>query len=297
MKIHILYEIREKPWGGGNQFLRTLRRWLRKQGKYAEHALDADVLLVNSKDNLVEAMAYTKHGKKIIHRIDGVFAIYRGRHERILDLSVYKFAKNYANAVVFQSRWAQKASHDNGMVTHDHEHVIHNCADDEFFYRPNNFIQVNNINTILSASWSANEKKGFRYYQRLDNELRFDLYEYRFVGRSCVPFKNIKHLGVMSSKELGDALRTTDIFVSGVEDDACSNSIIEAMTCGCAILALNSGGTPEIINDAGILFADSDDLPSKIEQLVNSLGECRKRMRVPTIDGVGNAYLKIAEGL
>lgn len=296
MKIHILYDIRDASWGGGNQFLRALRRWLRKNNKYAEHALDADVVLVNSKDNLVEAMALKRHGKKIIHRIDGVFAMHRGKQERSTDLSVYSFATRYASAVVFQSRWSQKASHENGMVTYQHEHVIHNCADPEYFYWPGEYRSGGKVK-IVSASWSANEKKGFKYYKRLDDELNFDLYDYDFIGRTPVVFKNIKPCGVMNSESLGMILRDTDIFVSGVEDDACSNSILEAMSCGCAILALNSGGTPEIINDAGILFADDDNLPSKIEQLVNSLEECRKRMKVNMIGDVGAAYLKIAEAL
>lgn len=35
MKIHILCEFVEGPWGGGNQFLKALRRYLRKKGVYS----------------------------------------------------------------------------------------------------------------------------------------------------------------------------------------------------------------------------------------------------------------------
>ncbi len=48
MKIHILYNFREGPWGGGNQFLKALRGQLQGRGVYVDTPEDADVIIFNS---------------------------------------------------------------------------------------------------------------------------------------------------------------------------------------------------------------------------------------------------------
>jgi len=67
MKIHVLYDIKHYPWGGGNQFLKTLVKFLRKMEKYADTVSQADVILVNSKDKLDIAL---KLNKPILHMDD-----------------------------------------------------------------------------------------------------------------------------------------------------------------------------------------------------------------------------------
>lgn len=48
MKISINTKITEGTWGGGNQFLKALRKYFIKQECYAEFPEGADVILFNS---------------------------------------------------------------------------------------------------------------------------------------------------------------------------------------------------------------------------------------------------------
>jgi len=66
-------------------------------------------------------------------------------------------------------------------------------------------------------------------------------------------------------------LRAMDVFVSCSSSEAFSNSILEAMACGCCVVASRVGGTPELIEDEdrGLLFAagNADELAQKLLRL------------------------------
>ncbi len=67
-------------------------------------------------------------------------------------------------------------------------------------------------------------------------------------------------------------LRAMDIFVSCSSSEAFSNSILEAMACGCCVIGSRVGGTPELIVDGerGLLFepGNAEELASKLTMLI-----------------------------
>jgi glycosyltransferase involved in cell wall biosynthesis len=69
-------------------------------------------------------------------------------------------------------------------------------------------------------------------------------------------------------------LHAIDIFVSSSYSEAFSNSILEAMACGCCVVGSRVGGTPELIEDGvrGLLFESGnvDELADKLSQLIAS---------------------------
>jgi len=293
IKTHILYDIKDEPWGGGNQFLRLLRGNFRSRGAYAENALEADVILVNSKDQLeYAAVLAIKHGKTIIHRLDGVFSIYRGEHEQKQDKMVYAFSEKYARGVIFQSEWSREASYGNGMKQRSFHIVIPNCSDPDIFSNNRNERAKERGKKIrlITSTWSDNPKKGFGIYSHLDKRLNFDKYEYVFIGRTRKNFNNIKMRGILSTQEIAKELQNADIFITATEDDACSNSLIEAMTCGLPAIGLLSGGTPEIIRSGGELFVSELDLFPKIDKVAAEIEAYEKVVISPSYDDVCDRY-------
>ncbi|MFA7220034.1 MAG: glycosyltransferase [Synergistaceae bacterium] len=293
IKVNILWNF-DTVGGGGNQFLRTLRRYFISMGYYVDDPHKADVVLVNSKDCLEEAAIVKRtSGNKFVHRIDGIFSIYRGEHERFNDIKVYDFSKNFADGVIFQSEWSKRASEKNGMISHPLKTIIFNCADNEYFAKRREKRERNGKINLVTSSWSNNVKKGFGVYKYLDENLDFNRFDYFFAGRSPFLFKNIKMRGILSSKDLSDVLNSSDIFITASEDDTCSNSLIEGLTCGLPAVVLDSGGSPEIVRltgNGGVIFEGNADVIESINEVACNLDSYIEKIVPPRLDDIGQQY-------
>jgi glycosyltransferase involved in cell wall biosynthesis len=109
-----------------------------------------------------------------------------------------------------------------------------------------------------------------------------------------------------SITDVAGRLQSIDIFVLPSLSEALSNSLMEAMACGCAVVASNVGGNPELVTDGetGLLFerASIDDLAAKLRLLMEqpSLRErlanaASRRMReefsmAASADGMSTIY-------
>lgn len=177
------------------------------------------------------------------------------------------------------------------MADHINEVVIKNCADNRFFNTNYEKIKRREKLRIITSSWSPNLGKGFRIYDFLDKNLDFNRFEYVFIGRSPIKFKNIIMAGVKNSKELSEELKKSDMFLTASENDTCSNSIVEALSCGVPVLGLKSGGTPEIIEkDSGELFDGERDVLNKISEMENRIRIKGYNVYIDTIERVGKRY-------
>jgi len=295
IKVNILWKF-DNVGGGGNQFLRTLRRYFMDNGLYEDNPNKADVILVNSKDCLEEASKVKTKINKIVHRIDGVFSVYRGEHERFNDIKVYDFSENYADGVIFQSEWSKVTSQNNGMFVHPNSTIIYNCADGKYFTKKDK-ARSGKIK-LVTSSWSDNMKKGFGVYKYLDDNLDFDKFDYSFIGRSPIKFNNIKMEGVLDSENLSRVLNSSDIFITASEDDTCSNSLIEGLTCGLPAIVLNSGGSSEILRNsgnAGELFEDKYDIIEKVNMVYDNLDVYTRRIKTQNINDIGAQYYNFME--
>jgi glycosyltransferase involved in cell wall biosynthesis len=76
-----------------------------------------------------------------------------------------------------------------------------------------------------------------------------------------------------ATADVGPRMREIDIFVLPSVSEALSNSLMEAMACGCAVTASCVGGNPELVaeGETGLLFkpGDAAGLASNLERLVD----------------------------
>lgn len=79
-------------------------------------------------------------------------------------------------------------------------------------------------------------------------------------------------LFALSTADVVHWLRAIDIFVLPSLSEALSNALMEAMACGCAVVASNVGGNPELVRDGetGLLFeaGDAEGLAAAIQKLI-----------------------------
>jgi glycosyltransferase involved in cell wall biosynthesis len=291
-KIHILFEIKEGPWGGGNQFLRSLKKHLQSIHVYDENIATAEVVLFNSHQCAKEAakvkLSYPK--KCFIHRIDGPMRLYSLRNDERDDI-VFIANKCLADATIFQSAWSQEQNHRLGLHQNSFETVIPNAPEPSIFNRQGktSFSKDHKIR-LIATSWSPNWKKGFQVYQWLDANFDFNKYEMVFVGKSPVKFKNIEHISPLSSKNIAEKLKENDIFIFASPIEACSNSLLEALHCGLPVVGIDGSSNPKLIGKGGEIFTCCDEIPNLLEKIAKNYNKYQANICNPSMKEVGEQY-------
>jgi glycosyltransferase involved in cell wall biosynthesis len=95
----------------------------------------------------------------------------------------------------------------------------------------------------------------------------------------------------LPSHELAELLRRQDIFVTATENDAYSNAIVEALSCGLPAVYLDSGGSGEAVKDAGFGFTDWDEVPELLDRLRDDYERRQALISLPTLAEVTDRYL------
>ena len=290
MKVYIEYEFTDDPWGGANQFLRNLREEFISLGCYTESARNADIILFNSHHNPQQIINLHRScvDSTFVHRVDGPMSLYTDNNDS-RDSIVYILNESIASATIFQSYWSQDKNYKMGMNSSKPAAVITNAADPDLFYPPT-YNKYNDKPRIISTSFSDNIKKGFLVYKFLDDNLDFDKFDYVFLGRSPFNFKNIQNLGPKTTKEVAKELQKSHIYITASENDPCSNSLIEALTCKLDCFALESGGHPEILNNMkGLVFQNEHELLDILNEYDCYRGDLNSA--VPSIQEIAKKYL------
>jgi len=297
IKCNILYNFQKGPWGGGNQFLKALKEEFINQRIYEEEIYKADVILVNSHHNL-ECCFTIKNkypNKIVIYRLDGPVSLVRGRDEGI-DKTIMIFNKLFVDGIIFQSNWCKKNNKKYFGISSKFETVIHNAPNNEIFnkigkkaFNPKKKIK------LIATSWSSNWKKGFDIYKFLDENLNFSKYEMTFLGNSPTTFKNIEWIKPVDSKKLSEILKQNDIYITASQKDPCSNSLIEALSCGLPAVALNDGGHPELVQRGGELFRGKEDIIEKINVVAKNYSYYKSKISDFSMKRVSREYYDFAQ--
>ena len=289
MKLNILTELIDGPWGGGNQFLKVLKKESLNRGEYT-NIQSADVILFNGHQDLYKVIdCKKKYPRKIfIHRIDGPMD-YRGSQGIKLDKKIFFVNKLVADGTVFQSQWSFNNT-DTKLFDGIHK-VIHNAPDQDIFHnkKMNKNRQPNDKIKLVAVSWSSNSLKGFDIYHYLDKYLDFNKYDMNFIGNVDSEFSNINLIKPMRSDDLADFLRSQDIFVFASKREACSNSLLEALHCGLPALVRDCSSNAEVLKDNGVLFKH-DNILEKLDELSESIDYYKSKITLNFSEDVYDQY-------
>jgi glycosyltransferase involved in cell wall biosynthesis len=148
---------------------------------------------------------------------------------------------------------------------------------------------------LISSSWSTNALKGFAMLEWLDAHLDFNRYDFTFVGNSPVKFKHIRMHPPVDSEHLAPLLKQHDVYVFTSRIEACSNALIEALSCGLPALAPNSTSNPEVVQGGGELFNSEEDILEKLSLIVENYESYRKLLPTFQIEEVARQYAAFGE--
>lgn len=302
MKICIWFGVTNQPWGGGNQFLRALSGALEEDGHMITHIPEnSDVILINSHNAGINQLLYPgivaqvrqtgqvpskwsrfippvlwklipRRGPAIIHRLDGVAELIRGR--KTMADKLIPPLNLLTDFTIFQSRYSLESFSSFG-INPINSNIILNGVDGKIFCLPTQLRNPSKKIKLIAVSWSPNPRKGFSIIAKAS---LIHGVEVQFAGRWCETIDplNVRLLGEKTSKELADLMRNSDAMIHAAENEPCSNAILEGLACGLPILYLDSGGNRELAGEYGI--AISENLRDSVDLLYDNLSVLREKV-------------------
>ncbi len=296
--LSIFHQFAPPPSGGGHQFLRAFWHEAESAGFTVENnriSRTTRACLFNSYNFDENRLRRLRRASVLfVHRVDGPIDVYRGRIEGI-DRKIWQLNQSFADKTIFQSKYSLEKHLALGMEFKNPIIAI-NAVDADIFNSKNRlpFSEDRKIR-LIATSWSDNPNKGAAVYAWLDEHLNWERFEFLFVGRSPVKFRNIKMVNPVPSIELAKYLKQSDIYITASQNDPCSNSLLEALSCGAPALYLKSGGHPEIVKNSGLGFDDAEEIPGLLTKLIDQYSYYQSQIDVPTLKSTGKIYLKTLE--
>lgn len=255
MKVYIAHSEDNKQ-GGGWSFISNLKKAI---PEHLSSYDDSDIYLIPSpsmcsKEEVDQAQS---DGKKIILRVDNIVRNSRNRNS---GMSRMKRFADQADAVVYQSIFARELLTPFLQVD---GWVIHNSVDTDIFHDRGRTEETtarflySRANRDETKNWemarlffqNENQKRDGDAVLNIVGQFSPELIEYSF---DFYMDEKYKYWGMLTDQNsLADLYRASDYFIYSYWNDACSNTLIEALCCGCVIgdpyNMLHSGGAPEIV--------------------------------------------------
>lgn len=256
MRVYIAHS-EDKKQGGGWTFIRNLQKAIPKHLTSYE---DSEIYFIPSpsmcsKEEVDQAQA---DGKKIVLRIDNIVRNSRNRNS---GMSRMKRFAGQADLVIYQSDFAKKLL--SPYTEADGEVILNSCDLDVFNSKGRT---ESDVARFMYSRVNRDETKNWemaRYIFQLESDVRRGKAKLNIVGQYSMELieynfdfyndEDYQFWGVVDDPSLlADIYRNSDYIIYTFWNDACSNTLIEALCSGCNIIdpynMSRTGGAPEIIN-------------------------------------------------
>ena len=268
MKIHLLYEFQDAPWGGLNTFFRNFFEIASSDpnvtvvpcGNAADIVLTQGSMrsprkilkgyqLLNaacgrSLDSPLGRITRKKNAK-VVFRVDGLKRIYtREEKGTAADNRLIKNISN-ADAMVYQSEYSKECFSNKGILLPEKNTVITNGAN-SFGHKADRkaLAKIRRLR-LVSSSWSTNNNKGFSTIAEFSCSEQASIVHIGRWPRKTDP-KKVKVLGEKHYREIPKILADFHYLLFPSRNEACSNTVVEALCVGLPVLYQPTGGTAEL---------------------------------------------------
>ena len=315
MKIAIGMNIQDGPFGGGNQFGKSLTQFLINHGHQVFFDLteqDLDIILLTDPRvylhsvsfGPVEVINYIQQTNKnaiLVHRVNEC-------DERKGTTSVNKElekANSIMDHTIYIASWLVDLFKNQGLQFTKNYSVIKNGADNAIFTFQQKQLKQGQKIKIITHHWSTHPNKGWDVYAYLNEALGHEplchQFEFHYVGHLPKGFHN-NHIIVhppCAGKELANILQKADVYLSASINEPAGMHHIEGALCGLPLLYRESGALPEYCQNYGISFHDTSDVLTRLQLLIEKYDYFAKRMKEydNTSDKMNSEYLQLFERL
>jgi glycosyltransferase involved in cell wall biosynthesis len=276
------------PWGGGNQWLDQIVRFLRYHGYSVRFTLDETVdcvLLIDPRPGptasfdipAIERLKAARPQLAVIHRVNDNDQ-HRGSDFRD---ALQARAAGVTDHTVFLSQWLCDYEAERWFDRRRPHSVILNGADPRHFH-PMGASPWTRATPLRLAThhWSKEWNKGFRVYAEIDRMIADGALpgvELRVAGRwpDEIAWRTAQTSPPLGQPELGAWLRQCHVYVTASQWESGGMHFIEGAQCGLPVLFhVNGGGVVELATRFGIAF--DNDLRAAITAVQARYGELRR---------------------
>lgn len=277
MKIHIA-NYQPGRTGGGWTFTRNFADYF---GDRITSYEEADIYFIPSASMVQreEVLKAKEDGKKIVLRVDNALRNSRNRNTGMTRLKDFS---EWADLVIYQSAWARDYISEFTGISGP---VIINGTNLDIFYPDNSAEEHNYLYSRFNRDETKNWEVARYYFSRTyakNREARlFIVGQFsRDLAEANFDFYNGEQytfLGVQDQMNLANLYRKCKKFIYTYVNDACSNSLIEALVSGCQIVGYDywkTGGGYEIVtmyNRLGRGYFSNERMGKEYEEAFNGL--------------------------
>ena len=243
MKVLFNRPIKEHAWGGGSHFITSLYYYLVGKGIEVTFNFEKNIDLIfmfeprrdNNHPGIEQILEYQKYKKTpVIQRINDTdiarHAYGLSPHDPPWRIKTLLHANQFVDHTIFISEWVKNHYIEHGYNRKERkDSVIINGCNPDYFYPKDNINNKNNKLKVVTHHWSDNPMKGLDLYIAMD--------------------------------EIGDVLRSHNLYITGARFEACGMHHIEAAACGLPVIYHKDGGAiNEVCKKYGYEINSSNDL-------------------------------------
>jgi glycosyltransferase involved in cell wall biosynthesis len=296
------------PWGGGNQWLLQMVRYLNYAGYEVRYDLREEVdciLILPSRGRgrmtfgLDELRAYRRRfpRARVIHRVNDN-DVRKGTTEMDPFLASFDEVTDHT---VFISEWLRDHHAAKWFDRARPHSCILNGADPAVFHPIGNRVADGDSLRFVTHHWSDNPMKGFPRYAELDARIaagELPGIELWVIGRwpRDLVWKSARTFPAAHGPELAALLRQCHLYVTASLHEPGGMHFIEGLQCGLPLLYhLDGGGIVELGQRFGVGFRD--DLASGVREICARYRDLRSKVLAapPSGDGMCIAYREVIQ--
>tara|TARA_Y100000589_G_C27176511_1_gene638979 strand:+ start:1200 stop:2219 length:1020 start_codon:yes stop_codon:yes gene_type:complete len=280
MKVAIGYKIINTPWGGGNQFAKSLSNYLVDKGHKVTNKLEdknIDIILLTdprrrSKNvsfgtlDIIFYLLFKNPKAIVVHRINECD---ERKNTKLMNAKL-RIANYISDHTVFIASWLKNLNLWNKKTSNS---IILNGANKKIFNNKNNHIWdgLSPIK-IITHHWGGNLFKGFDIYSILDDLLGKEnyknLFKFTYIGNLPKDFKftNTALRKPLSDFKLSEEIQKHHIYLTASINEPAGMHHIEGALCGLPLLYRDSGALPEYCDGFGLIF-NKNNFIEKLKQI------------------------------
>jgi hypothetical protein len=307
MKLAIGQKLHDGPWGGGNNFVRSLQNGAIAAGHTVTSALEPDTdiaLLIDPRarnplvtftpGDIVRHIA--KHPDTLV--VQRINECDERKGTKFMNARL-RLCNALADHTVFIASWLREL---NVWCRRTPSSVILNGGDTAIFNSKAYSSWTPDVPMrLLTHHWGGNAHKGFDVYQKIDDLIAQPKWRDRlcmtYVGNlpAGIRFQNITHLPPLSGHPLADEIRKGHVYITASINEPAGMHHVEGALCGLPLLFRASGALPEYCTGYGEMFAGVDDFESSLERMIANYARHRAALSAypNTADAMIEKYLAL----